>query len=167
MKNRCENRKTTFGVILFAYFTLLPFSEKIEKSMQKGVPKVVCFGLKNDLGRPRVAWFGHLGRSGAPKDRKCELECPTRVPLRGWRGPYMRFGGFWWICWRRAGEFWLRGRGIFRAGPGNFCRGAGAYFSGPGTPGQGIIPYSVALIPCAFTSGRRNYYLILFLVINY
>ena len=45
---------TTFGVILFAYFTLFRFSKKIEKSMPKGRPKVVIFDPKCDLGRSRV-----------------------------------------------------------------------------------------------------------------
>ena len=54
--------RTTFGVILFAYFTLLPFSKNIEKSMQKGMPKVVVFDPKTDLGRPRVDWLCHFGR---------------------------------------------------------------------------------------------------------
>ena len=49
--------RTTFGVILFAYFTLLPFSKNIEKSMQKGMPKVGIFGPTTDPGRPRVDWF--------------------------------------------------------------------------------------------------------------
>ena len=54
--------RTTFGVILFAYNTLSPFSEKIEKSMPKGSPKVEVFATQTDLGRPRVDWFCHLGR---------------------------------------------------------------------------------------------------------
>ena len=49
--------RTTFGVILFAYFTLLPFSKNTKKTMQKWMPKVVIFGSKTDLGRPRVDWF--------------------------------------------------------------------------------------------------------------
>ena len=48
---------TTFGVIFFAYFTLLPFSKNTKKTMQKLMPKVVIFGSKTDLGRPRVDWF--------------------------------------------------------------------------------------------------------------
>ena len=46
--------KTTFGVILFAYFTLLLFSKKIKKSMQKVMPKIVIFDPKKDLWRPSV-----------------------------------------------------------------------------------------------------------------
>ena len=38
--------KTTFGVILFAYFTLLPFLEKARKSMPKESPQVVFFVQK-------------------------------------------------------------------------------------------------------------------------
>ena len=45
---------TTFGVILFAYFTLFRFSKRIEKSMPKGRRKVVIFGPKCDLRRSRV-----------------------------------------------------------------------------------------------------------------
>ena len=54
--------RTTFGVILFAYNTLSPFSEKVEKSMPKGSPKVEVFAPKTDLGRSRVDWFCHFGR---------------------------------------------------------------------------------------------------------
>ena len=54
--------RTTFGVILFAYNTLSPFSEKNEKSMPKGSPKVEVFAPKTDLGRSRVDWFCHFGR---------------------------------------------------------------------------------------------------------
>ena len=49
--------RTTFGVILFAYFTLLPFSKNTKKTMQKWMPKVVIFDSKTDLGHPRVDWF--------------------------------------------------------------------------------------------------------------
>ena len=54
--------RTTFGVIRFAYNTLSPFSEKVEKSMPKGSPKVEVFAPKTDLGRSRVDWFCHFGR---------------------------------------------------------------------------------------------------------
>ena len=54
--------RTTFGVILFAYNTLSPFSEKVEKSIPKGSPKVEVFAPKTDLGNPRVDWFCHFGR---------------------------------------------------------------------------------------------------------
>ena len=46
--------RTTFGVIPYAYFTLLRFSKKIEKSMPKGRLKVILFDPKCDLGRSRV-----------------------------------------------------------------------------------------------------------------
>ena len=46
--------RTTFGVILFAFFTLFQFSKKFEKSMPKGSPKVVIFDQKCDLGRSKV-----------------------------------------------------------------------------------------------------------------
>ena len=49
--------RTTFGVILFAYNTLSPFSEKVEKSMPKGSPKVEVFAPKTDLGRSRVTFW--------------------------------------------------------------------------------------------------------------
>ena len=45
---------TTFGVILFAYFTLSQFLKKIEKSMPKGRPKVILFDEKTVLGRAMV-----------------------------------------------------------------------------------------------------------------
>ena len=54
--------RTTFGVIVFAYFTLSAFSKKVEKSMPKWRPKVVDFDPKCDLGRPRVDWFYHVRR---------------------------------------------------------------------------------------------------------
>ena len=43
--------RTTFGVILFAYFTLSHFLKKIEKSMPKGRPKVELFDEKTVIGR--------------------------------------------------------------------------------------------------------------------
>ena len=54
--------RTTFGVILFAYFTLSAFSKQAEKSMPKWSPKVVVFGPKCDLWRPRVDWFYNFCR---------------------------------------------------------------------------------------------------------
>ena len=54
--------RTTFGVILFAYFTLSAFSKKVEKSMPKWRPKVADFDPKCDLGRPMVDWFYHFRR---------------------------------------------------------------------------------------------------------
>ena len=46
--------RTTFGVILFAYFTLSSFLEKVGKTMPKGFPKViVCAGR-----RPPHPWEG-------------------------------------------------------------------------------------------------------------
>ena len=56
---------TTFGVILFAYNTLSPFSEKVEKTMQKGTPKVISFGPKAAPEHPRFD-FG-------PKNNICGL----------------------------------------------------------------------------------------------
>ena len=54
--------RTPFDVILFAYFTLSPFSKKIEKSMPKGMPKVEFFDPKSDLGRSMLEWLCHFGR---------------------------------------------------------------------------------------------------------
>ena len=48
---------TTFGVILFAYFTLSAFLKHIEKSMPKVSPFCHVFGKKNSLERSRVALF--------------------------------------------------------------------------------------------------------------
>ena len=56
---------TTFGVILFAYFTLSPFLEKIEKSMPKGLPKSMKIGLKIDFWQTfglLCRLFGSFGR---------------------------------------------------------------------------------------------------------
>ena len=39
--------RTTFGVILFAYFKLSPFLKQIEKSMPKAAPKVLFFDEKS------------------------------------------------------------------------------------------------------------------------
>ena len=51
---------TTFGVILFAYFTLSPFLKKIEKSMPKLMPKGSFLVPKPKLGRPRIDWFDNF-----------------------------------------------------------------------------------------------------------
>ena len=44
---------TTFGVILFAYFTFSSFSEKIEKSMQKMFSKIRVFWCKTGTSGPQ------------------------------------------------------------------------------------------------------------------
>ena len=54
--------KTKFRIILFAYFTLLPFLKNVRKSMPNESPKVMFFGPKTDLQRPRVHWFCNFGR---------------------------------------------------------------------------------------------------------
>ena len=59
MKIRCGNHSSLIaqnvgGFILFAYYTLLPFLKKSEKSMPKGTSKVVFWGPKNELGSARV-----------------------------------------------------------------------------------------------------------------
>ena len=66
-KNQCKMYAfwwlgTTFGVILFAYFTLSPFLKKIGKSMPKGTSKVMFFGPKTRLGRHWVDLSGYFWR---------------------------------------------------------------------------------------------------------
>ena len=54
--------RNTFGVILFAYNTLLPFSRNKQKSIAKGYPKVMIFAPKTFLWRQKGRWFYHFVR---------------------------------------------------------------------------------------------------------